>query len=110
MIKQRLNRIKTRFKIAVSNLKNWWSFRKRILQLWWADAPKRQIDLEKGAYYLKKGTVLQVGQPVKYKDNKGIIRTKYIKNLTYNYRQNKVQHFFSIYPIKGLSEQFEKRR
>lgn len=108
--KQGLNTINNSFNIKLNNFINWLNFRKKLLQLWWADAPKRQRDLEKGVYYLKKGTVLQVGQPIKYVDQKGIKRTKYIKNLTYNFRQNKVQHFFSTYPIKGLSEKFEKRR
>lgn len=108
--KQRLNSYTTGFKSIKNNFINWLHFKKRLLQLWWADAPKNQINLEKGVYYLKKGTVLQVGQPVHYKDEKGITHKKYIKNLTYNFKQNKVQHFFSIYPIKGLSENFEERR
>lgn len=108
--KHRLNRFKYNIAVKKGDLINWWFFKKKLLRLWWADAPKSQIHLEKGAYWLKKGAVLQVGQPVRYKDAKGKTNIKYIRNLTYNFRLNKITHLFALYPIKGFTEQFEKRR
>lgn len=88
---------------------NWFFFRKKLVQLWWADAPKSQIYLEKGNYYLRLGAVVQVGQPIKLQDRFGI-RKRYIKNLFFDFRSNKITASYSDKPIKGISEQFEGRR
>lgn len=105
------NRIKLTFKRRLINLKTWWAFKIKIAQLWWANAPAYQINLEKGAYYIRKGAVFQVGQPFKIKDRAtGKVRTRYIENLFFNFKANKIVHKFSDKPIKGLTEQFEVRR
>lgn len=69
-----------------------------------------RLRLKLGIYYLKKGTVFQVGQPVRLpKDDFQPARTLYISNLFYNYKDNAVTHTFSKRPIKGLSEKFIKK-
>jgi hypothetical protein len=105
------NKIKLTFKQRLINIKAWWAFQYRIAQLIWANAPTYQINLEKGAYYIRRGAVFQVGQPFKITDPKtGKVRTRYIENLYFNFRANKVVHKFSERPIKGLTEHFEVRR
>ncbi len=70
---------------------------------------KSKLRLKLGVYYLKKGTIFQVGQPMDLPaDQYQQTRRLYIKNLFYNYRDNKVTHTFSKKPIKGLSEKFAK--
>lgn len=80
---------------------------KKIFQLLWARAPLYQIHLEIGVYFLRKGAVYQVGQPFVIHDKHGK-RKRYISNLYYNFRQNKISHSFSPRPIPGLTEQFKK--
>ncbi len=100
------NRKKLAFK---QRLKAWWNFKVKLFQLWWFDAPRYQKDLEKGIYYLRKGTIFQVGQHFKIRDHKtGKLRTRYIDNLFFNFKANKVTHRFSEKPIKGFSEKFNE--
>lgn len=73
---------------------------KRLLSLLWNRAPKEQFYLELGAYFIKKGTVYNVGQPFEYRQRKtDAPKTFYIKNLFYNFRQNKVTYSLSKNPI-----------
>ncbi|PCI11877.1 MAG: hypothetical protein COB73_00805 [Flavobacteriaceae bacterium] len=97
------------FKITVDKIENWLHLQKKLFQLWWYDAPKYQRRFEKGNYLIRKATMYQVGQPFKIKDlNTGKIRTRYIDNLLFNFKLNKVTHKFSDKPIKGFSEPFLK--
>ncbi len=102
-----MNLQKTAFK---QRLKTWFQYKKRMFLLWWYDTPKSRRDLEKGIYYLRKGTLYQVGQPFKIVDkHTGKARVRYIDNLFFNYKTNQVTHRFSDKPIKGLTEQFEAK-
>jgi ABC-type transport system substrate-binding protein len=98
--------IETWFKFRLNRFRNWFSFQQKIFQLWWADAPKYQKDIEKGNYYLRRGAVYQVGQPFTVKDRFGT-RQRYIDNLFFDFKKNKITHKFSKNPIKGFTEQFE---
>ena len=75
--------------------------------------PKRWrvfINLEIGAWFIRRGAGYQVGQPfvipVK-KKGRSTRKKVYIKNLYYNFRENKITHAFSDTPIPGLTEKFE---
>lgn len=96
---------KTMFKFRLNAFKNWFQFKKRLFHLWWANAPKSQIYLEKGNYFLRKGAVIQVGQPLKLTDRFGT-RSRYIKNLYFDFRLNKITANYSDKPIPGYSEAF----
>lgn len=98
--------LETWFKFRLNRFRNWFSFQQKIFQLWWADAPKYQKDIEKGNYYLRRGAVYQVGQPFTIKDQHGT-RHRYIDNLFFDFKKNKISHKFSDKPIKGFTEQFE---
>lgn len=101
---KRQNKLKHR----LNAFKNWLQFRKKLFQLWWANAPKSQINLEKGSYYLRLGTIVQVGQPLHLCSKEGkVLRKRYIKNLFFNFRSNKVTCSYSDKPLKGITEQFE---
>jgi len=100
------NRKKIPFK---QRLNAWLDFRKKMFQLWWYDAPVYQKNLEKGIYYLRKGAVYQVGQPFTVIDPiTKRRRFRYISNLFYNFKLNKVTHSFSRQPIEGHSDFFTK--
>lgn len=102
------NRKKATFKQRLNNVKLWWKLQFKLIQLIWASAPRYQRDLEKGSFYIRRGTGFQVGQPFKVKDRgTGKIRTLYIENLFYNFKSNKITHKFSDRPIKGFTEHFE---
>ena len=105
MSKQKKN-LKTWFNYRLNRLKNWFNFKKRLFQLWWADAPQYQKDLEKGNYYIRRGAVYQVGQPFTIQDQYGK-RKKYINNLYFNFKENKITHSFSQKPVPGFTEKFE---
>lgn len=69
-----------------------------------------KLRLRLGAYYIKRGTGFQVGQPMRLPANKHQpARTLYIANLFYDFRHNTVNHTFSKLPIKGLTEKFVKK-
>lgn len=76
---------------------------KKYLQLWkriwiqWLVRPKgwrKQWRLELGVYYLRRGTPYQPGQAFQWKNAKGKWQQKKIKNLFFNFRQNKITHSF----------------
>ena len=94
------------FKHRLNAIKNWWNFKKKLFHLWWADAPKSQRFLEKGNYYLRRGAVVQVGQPINIQGQHGI-RKRYIKNLFFDFRKNKITCSYSDKPIKEFTEEFE---
>lgn len=108
MAKQKKS-FKTWFKYRLNRFLNWWYYRVMMFQLWWANAPKHQRDVEKGNYYLRRGAVYQVGQPFTIKDKFGT-RRRYIDNLYFDFKKNKITHKFSDKPIKGFTEQFEAGR
>lgn len=87
--------------------KNWWKFKKDLMTLWWQDAPRWQIDLTKGSYFIRKGALYQVGQPfITVNPVSKAKKTRYIANLYFNFKENKVTHSFSNRPIKNFSEPF----
>jgi len=70
---------------------------------------KLYLQLEIGAYFIRRGAGYQIGQPfVLPLKNKGkkYRKTVYIQNLFYNFKENKITHSFSDKPIPGLSEKF----
>lgn len=76
------------------------------------DKNRRIWALQIGVYLLRYGTIFQVGQPFDVPRKNGKKQRRWIKNLYFNYRQNKVTYSFSDKPIKGFSQHFthEKRR
>lgn len=101
------NNISRKFKFRLNALKNWFQLKKRLFHLWWAGAPKSQVYLEKGNYYIRKGAVIQVGQPIRLKDKFGT-RKRYVKNLFFDFKLNKITASYSDKPIPGYTEAFEK--
>lgn len=80
---------------------------KKLFQLLKARAPIYQFYLEIGVYFIRKGAVYQVGQPFVIEDKYGK-RTRFISNLFYDFRKNKISHRFSNRPIKGVTDKFKK--
>lgn len=104
------NRKKPTFKQRLNNIKLWWSFKWRLVLLYWANAPRYQRDLERGSYYIRRGGGFQVGQPFRIKDHvTKKIKTRYIANIFFNFKTNNLTHKFSDRPVKGLSEKFEEK-
>ena len=107
----KFKQFKHQLKVIRSNVLVWSYYKKKMIILFWADAPKEQRWLEKGNYYLRKGAQVQVGQPLQVpipKRDKSKTATKrmYIKNLYFNFSTNKVTATYSAKPIKGKSEPF----
>lgn len=75
-----------------------------------AGASDKQVNLEKGKYYLNKGTGYQVGQPITIKKPHQKPRKRYVKTLTYNFDSNSINATFSDKPIKGKTEKFEGKK
>ena len=101
----------TQHNTRLIKFKNWLNFKKKMLQLWWANAPQYQRDIEKGSYYLRRGALYQVGQPFKFIITGQKKRTKrYINNLYFNFKENKITHSFSKKPIPGFTEKFERQK
>lgn len=79
-----------------------------------------RLQLRVGAYFIRKGALLQPGQPLRLPKGKGpSLRGKgevyrnaptqvWIENMFFNFRHNKITYQYSDKPIKGLSEQFVK--
>ncbi len=76
------------------------------------DQNHRAWALQIGAYLLRYGTVYQVGQPFDVPRKNGKKQRRWIKNLFFDYRNNKITYSFSDKPLKGISEHFthEKSR
>ena len=92
--------LKMKFAFKLGNIKLWLGLQKRLLQLWWADAPKYKAHLEKGAYHFRKGAIYQVGQPFHIPNTRtGKEELYYIKNLYYNFRLGSITHRLSKSPI-----------
>ena len=94
--KKTVKRLHIWWQFKWGNIKLWFDLQKRLLQLWWAGAPKYQAHLEKGAYHFRRGAIYQVGQPFHIKN-----RTYFIENLYYNFRLGKITHRLSR---KGIPE------
>lgn len=75
-----------------------------------AGASDKQVNLEKGKYYLNKGTGYQVGQPITIKKPNQKAKKRYVKTLMYNFDSNSVNATFSDKPIKGKTEKFEGKK
>jgi hypothetical protein len=102
---------KRAFQFRVNAFKNWFQFKKRLFHLWWANAPKSQVNLEKGNYYIRLGAVAQVGQPIHIHNTAGkVVRSRYIDNLYFNFKENKITVLYANNPVKGYSEQFLKTK
>ncbi len=96
--------------IIKHNFLVWFYHKKKMLQLWWYNAPKEQKWLEKGSYYLRRGTKVQVGQPLNVPSVNGGYKKMYIKNLYFNFKTNRVTATYSKKPVKGLTEPFIKKK
>lgn len=70
---------------------------------------KYLIYTEIGVYFLKKGAKFQVGQPMKFREKKGI-KVRYIDNLYYNFKLNTVTHTFSLKPVPGFSDKYLSKK
>ncbi len=68
-----------------------------------AGASKDQVNLEKGKYYLRKGARFSVGQQVVL-NRFGNRKKRYIANLYYNFKDNKITASYSNRPIKGITK------
>ncbi|KQC30186.1 hypothetical protein [Flagellimonas eckloniae] len=83
----------------------------QLLLIWLAFArkteTKNKLRLRIGAFYLKRGAGVQVGQPIKLRaTGKRPKRQMWVENLYYNFKLNTVTHTLSKTPIKGHSEPF----
>lgn len=65
---------------------------KIILNLIYTKASKEQWQLRIGSYLIRKGTRHKVGDIVHRTDHVGKVKVMYIKNLFFNFSQNKVTY------------------
>ncbi len=86
----------------------WLYIRLHLLRLWLQGADKYQRMLEKGDFYLYRGTRVVIGQPVKFRIGKRY-KTRYIKGLYYDFGKRKVTALYSDKPVKGYSEIWLKK-
>jgi len=77
--------------------------------MWLQGADRYQRWLEKGDFYMYRGIRLKLGQPVKYR-SRGRIKTKWVRNIFYDFAKRKVTALYSDSPVKGLSEEFLKTK
>ena len=82
--------------------------RLHLLRMWLQGADKYQRWLEKGDFYLYRGTRVVIGQPVKFRIGKRY-KTRYIKGLYYDFKKRKVTALYSDKPVKGYSEIWLKK-
>jgi hypothetical protein len=76
----------------------------QLLQLWllfaWSKAKKNALRLRIGAYFIKRGANVTIGQKITYRATKNMKkRPMYINNLYYNFGLNKITHTMSKKPI-----------
>ena len=89
-------------------IKDFLTFRFHLLKLRLKGASDDVINLEKGGYYLRKGVKLQIGQPFKTPiPHSNKTNTRYIKNLYFNFAENKIIANYSKKKIPGLTKQFQ---
>ena len=81
--------------------------RLHLLHMWLEGADKYSRWLEKGDFYLRRGTYFQIGQPIRFTHPRKHV--KYIKGLYYDFGKKKVSALYSHKPIKGKSEPFLKK-
>lgn len=75
---------------------------------WWL-----YVNVEIGAYFIRRGAGYQIGQPFMLPvKRKGLtVRKKvYIYNLFFNFKENKITHSFSDKPVSGYSERFIQKK
>lgn len=77
-----------------------------------------RLYLRIGAFFIRKGAILQPGQKIVLPKGKGpsltgsgeVYRSQpsvvWIENMYYNFRRNAITYSFKDKPIKGLSEKF----
>lgn len=87
----------------------------QLLLIWLAFARKKEtkdrLRLRIGAFYLKRGAGVQVGQPIKFRaTEKRPKHLMFVDNLYYNFKLNTVTHKLSKTPIKGHSERFMENK
>jgi hypothetical protein len=85
---------------------------KRLVSLIKQGAPKEQYYLELGSYFIRKGTGYEVGQPFQFsqisrkKDAPTISKKQLIiKNLYFNFKENKVTYTTTTNPDLNRVEQ-----
>lgn len=81
----------------------------QLLLLWlafaWKPTTRNKLKLRIGAYYLKRGVGLAVGQAVPFKAMKHTkARTMYIDNLYFNFKTNTITHTMAKKPIEGFTQ------
>ncbi len=86
----------------------WLYIRLHLLKMWLQGADKYQLWLEKGDFYLYRGTRVVIGQPVKFRIGKRY-KNRYIKGLYYDFGKRKVTALYSDNPVKGYSEIWLKK-
>lgn len=82
---------------------------------------KHQLLLDIGANLIRRGALLQYGQPVRlnagdgpalkgrYKVNRSKGKTVYVKNMFFDFKNNKITYSWSDKPIVGFSERFKNK-
>ena len=85
----------------------------QLLLIWlvfaWKPATKNALRLRIGAYYLKRGAGVHVGQRITFRPTKNMAkRPMYIDNLYYNFKQNRVTHTMSKKPVEGFTKTNKK--
>jgi len=71
---------------------------------------KSKLRLYIGAHYIKKGACIRVGQPIKLgvTERRKEVTVRYVDNIYYNFKANRINPKLSKIPIKGYSEPFLK--
>lgn len=80
-----------------------------IIGLSFCRASLPQWQLEIGRVFLIHGADLQVGQPVRFKNQRSKkIYNRWVANLHYDFKNNKVNTTYSTHEVTGYSERFNK--
>ena len=81
----------------------------QLLLLWlvfaWKPATRNKLKLRIGAYYLKRGAGVAVGQALPFKATKHHkAHTKFIENLYFNFKSNTITHTLTKKPVDGYTQ------
>jgi|GEM_PF-5463021 len=80
-----------------------------IIGLSYHRATMAQWQLEIGRVFLIHGANLQVGQPVRFRNQRaGKVMHKWVANLHFDFRNNCINTTYSAQPIPGMSNRFKK--